>query len=68
MKTRRLSTKHRALVEGKFPNAGPHPNITGMKRKFYGKDSVCVMCGNYLYKIGENLDDKTAAYIYNLAK
>jgi len=26
------------------------------------------MCGNYLYKVGENLNDKTAAYIYNMAK
>jgi len=68
MKTKRLSTKYRALVEGIFPNAGPNPNITGMKRKYYGKDSVCIMCGSYLYKVGETLDDKAAAYIYNLAK
>ena len=68
MKTKRLLTKHRALVEGKFPNAGPNPCISGMKRKYYGENSVCVMCGNYLYKVGENLNDKTAAYIYNMAK
>lgn len=68
MKTKRLATKYRALVEGKYPNAGPRPNVTGMKRKYYGVESVCVMCGNYLYKIGESLNNQQAAYIYNLAK
>ncbi len=68
MKTKRLSTKYLAIVEGLFPNAGPNPNITSMKRKYYGQDSVCVMCGNYLYKVGDDLNDKRAAFIYNLAK
>ena len=67
MKTKRLPAKYRALLEG-FPNAGPNPNITGMKSKYYGKDSVCVMCGKYLYRVGDNLEDKRAAFIYNLAK
>ncbi len=67
MKTKRLPVKYLALIED-FPSAGPHPNITGMKNKYYGKDSVCVMCGNYLYKVGDNLNEKRAAFIYNLAK
>ena len=67
MKTKRLPVKYKALVED-FPNAGPNPNITGMKSKYYGKDSVCVMCGKYLYKVGDSIDDKRAAFIYNLAK
>lgn len=70
MKTKRLPTKYRGLVEGKFPNAGPNPNIRGMKKKFYGLDSVCVMCGKYLYYLGDSLErlDNEAAMIYALAK
>ena len=67
MKTKRLSKKYRALVEGKFPNAGPNPNIKGKKKHFYGADSICVMCGRFLYYLGDFFDDKNRR-IYALAK
>lgn len=68
MKTKRLSTKYRGLVEGKFPNAGPKPSIEGMKKQFYGLESVCVMCGDFLYRLGDSLKDADAARIYALAR
>lgn len=34
-----------------FPNAGPWPDVMGMKLKYWGKDALCVRCGNYVYKV-----------------
>lgn len=67
MKTKRLPARYRALVEGKFPNAGPNPSIKGMKKHFYGLDSVCVMCGDFLYFLGKRLDS-TNERIYAMAR
>lgn len=39
-----------ALNLNRFPNAGPRPNITGMRR-IYGKNACLVMCGGYLYNV-----------------
>jgi len=64
MKTKRLPVKYRPLLEG-YPNAGPRPNVTGMKKRYYGEDSICVMCGEYLYCLGKNFTDTNAAFIYN---
>jgi hypothetical protein len=44
-----LPVKYRSMVSG-FPNAGPRPNVTGM-RKIYGKNAYLVMCGQYLYHV-----------------
>lgn len=67
MKTKRLPVKFRSMVEDKFPNAGPNPNIRGMKEKYYGKDAFTVMCGNFLYYLGDTLIGETAV-IWDLAK
>jgi len=67
VKTKRLSVRYKNLVEGKFPNAGPNPNIEGMKKRFYGTESICVMCGKFLYYLGDFFDEKNAQ-IYALAK
>ena len=67
MKTRYLPVKYRSLVEGKFPNAGPGSYIRGMKERFYGLDSVCVMCGQFLYYLGKEFSPETRR-IYNLAR
>lgn len=66
-KTKRLPSRYRALVEGKFPNAGPNPSIRGMKEKFYGLDSYCVLCGKFLYNLGVTLRSDTLQ-IWSLAK
>ena len=34
---------------GGFPSAGPYPNITGMKKLYWGRDAYCVRCGVYVY-------------------
>lgn len=36
---------------GQFPSAGPHPNITGMKKLYWGEDAYCIRCGVYVYKV-----------------
>ncbi len=33
------------------PRAGPHPNITGMRNLYWGKDALIVKQGSYAYKI-----------------
>lgn len=35
----------------KFPKAGPHPNVTGMKKLFWGMDSFVIRVGKYAYKV-----------------
>ena len=65
--TKRLSTKHKELVMGQYPNAGPNPCITGMKKLYYGKEAYTVMCGKYLYYLGQQLDTPSKEKIWNLA-
>lgn len=64
MRTKRIAVKHRILLEG-YPNAGPNPNVRGMKEKYYGNDSYCVMCGKYIYFLGKTLDKKSSP-LYNM--
>ena len=66
MKTRYLPVKYRHMVEDQFPSAGPKPCIKGMKDKYYGRDSYCVMCGQFLYNLGKELNPSTRR-IYELA-
>lgn len=52
--TRYLPSKNplaRSLSALDIPSAGPHPNITGMRRLYYGLDARLVMCGPYLYNL-----------------
>jgi len=65
MRTKILPVKYRRLVEGKFPNAGKNPSIKGMKKAFFGKESMCVMCGGYLYNLTGTSE---AERIYALAR
>lgn len=39
------------------PNAGPNPNITGMKRKYWGVNAYTVKHGRYVYVV--------APHVYN---
>lgn len=68
MKTKRLPVKYKNLVEGKYPNAGPCPSITGMKKQVYGVDSFCVTCGSFLYYLGKTLNGETSRIYRRLAK
>jgi hypothetical protein len=40
----------RACLE-KFPSAGPHCNIMGMKKLYWGVDAYCIKCGVYVYSV-----------------
>ena len=44
-----------------YPNFNKNGSITGMKKKYYGKDALLVRCGNYIYDVTSN------PKIYNLA-
>lgn len=37
-----------------FPNAGPRPNITGMRR-IWGKDAHIIKCGQYAYCVPHDI-------------
>lgn len=41
----------RLLHLDQFPNAGPNPCISGMKKHIYGVNATCVYCGGYLYNV-----------------
>lgn len=43
--------KQMGIVGGPFASAGPYPNITGMKEKYWGLDALCVKCGPYVYLV-----------------
>lgn len=45
-------------ILSKCPSAGPHPNITGMKEKYWGKDALCIKCGSYVYLVTEEIYNK----------
>ena len=33
------------------PNAGPRPNITGMRNLYWGKNAIVALQGDYAYKV-----------------
>ena len=58
MKTLRVSSREANLLDlGRFPNAGPNPDVMGMKMKWGGrfgwKDVLCISDGTYLYKVDQ---------------
>lgn len=67
MKIKYLPAKYKNKVINKYPNAGPRCNITGMKKiwNLGKKESITVICGNYLYFLGYELTGETAT-IYNM--
>lgn len=55
MKYKYTSTKnYNRLRLWAFPSAGPHPNIAGMRSKYWGRDSYILKCGAYAYKVDFN--------------
>lgn len=41
-----------------YPSAGPRPNITGMKRLYWGKDALCVKSGSYVYHVPKDVYER----------
>lgn len=55
MKTKYTSIKnYNTLKLYNFPSAGPRPNITGMRRCYWGRNAYIIMCGQYAYKVDFN--------------
>lgn len=48
-------TPHNQRILEAYPNAGPHPNITGMRRLYWGKEAFIIKCGAYAYKVPQNI-------------
>ena len=38
-----------------FPNFHKSGSIIGMKKKYYGMDCFLIQCGNYIYKVTEEI-------------
>ena len=38
-------------IDAKTPCAGPYPNITGMRKLYWGYECTIVKAGAYIYKI-----------------
>jgi len=50
-----VSTKHpKSRVLSNYPNAGPYPNIKGMRNLYWGKDALVVKSGAYAYNLSSN--------------
>lgn len=49
----RRSTKemHAWLNQNCQASAGPYPNITGMRNKYWGKNAQIVRCGRFIYLV-----------------
>lgn len=42
----------------RFPNAGPRPNITGMRNKYWGQGAYIIKSGNYAYHVDKETFEK----------
>lgn len=49
--------KYKGISLSVFPNAGPNPNITGMRRRYWGKDACIIKSGRYIYKVTREVYD-----------
>lgn len=47
----RARLKAQGIDLSDYPNAGPHPSITGMKKIFWGIDALCIKPGSFVYKV-----------------
>lgn len=44
----------RALERDCFGSAGPYPSVTGMRKKYWGRDALIVRAGAYAYYMGKD--------------
>ena len=44
-------TPHNENILKDYPNAGPNPNIAGMRKLYWGKDAFVIRCGAYAYNV-----------------
>ena len=52
MRTKRMTTEQGKRCDiSRFPNFHKTGSIKGMKRLYYGKDTLLVRCGDYIYNV-----------------
>lgn len=52
MKTKYLKMRDGLRVNiSRFPNFSGAGSITGMKRRYYGRDALLVRCGQFIYDV-----------------
>jgi hypothetical protein len=52
---KRRGSLNAKLTLSLYPNAGPHPNIKGMRNKYWGKDAYIIKSGAYAYNVPRNV-------------
>lgn len=58
-----MRTKYINVADGKRVNISQYPNfhksgsIAGMKNLYYGKDALLVRCGEWIYKVPQEIYD-----------
>ena len=51
-KTIRVPIRYQEMLEKNcLSSAGPNASVSGMKKKFWGKDAYVVLCGQYAYNV-----------------
>ena len=53
MRVKSLSVRWKSLVND-FPNFHKSGSISGMKKLYYGKGSLLVRCGDFIYNVSSN--------------
>lgn len=46
----------------RFPNFNKNGSIAGMKKQYYGKNALLVICGSYIYNVSSQPDIYNAAH------
>lgn len=50
--------KNKGINLNAYACAGPYPNVTGMKNKYWGKNAYCIRVGVYVYHVGARVYDQ----------
>ena len=54
-----ISVKHHDILNlSNFPSTGRYPNITGMRKLYWGENAFIIRCGAYAYKVDEIIFNK----------
>lgn len=57
MKTKTIyKADYERLQLTNYPNFAKNGSIAGMKKKYYGKDALLVICGSYVYNVTSSPD------------
>lgn len=60
-RTKKVDTetgRNLGITGGRFPSFHKSGSIIGMKKLYYGKDALLVRCGDYIYKVTQEIYDR----------